>query len=78
MKPLFIVGPGMLLAITMIASERQPKLGEPEHTEQNRTQQESDRLEADALLDALTVSTSTATGTLGIGPSRYLGPKDFR
>jgi len=80
LKPLFVVGPGVLLAIATIAPERQPKptIGEPEHTEQNQTQQESDRLVAYDSLDALAVSTSTATGTLSIGPNRYLGPKDFR
>lgn len=78
-NPLFILGPGVLLAIATIAPECQPKptIGEPEHTDQSQTQQESDQLVAYATLDALAVNTNTATGTLLIGSNRNPGPKDF-
>lgn len=73
---LFIIG---MMGIAMIAPECRPKvqLGESEHTDQNQTQQESDQLVADTLLDALAINTSTATAA-AVTAIQYLGPKDFR
>jgi hypothetical protein len=60
-NPLFIVAPGVLLAISTIAAERQPAINEPEHAEQNETQQESAQLVLTVLMDALAINTSSGT-----------------
>jgi hypothetical protein len=76
-KPLVI---GALFVIKTIAPACEPRLeqGEPEHTEQSQTQQESAQLEADSLMDALTMNTHSGTApTLGDWAARYPGPKDF-
>jgi hypothetical protein len=62
-KKALILGLGVLLAIPTIAPECKPKpqIGEPQNTDQNQTQQESDQLVVYALLDALAVNTRTGT-----------------